>query len=48
MRTAPRLPGAKGYPKAMEVEAAKLLAEVGAGRHQGSVRAVPPVGACGT
>ena len=28
-------PGAKGYPKVVEAEAAKLLAEVDGGRHQG-------------
>jgi integrase len=33
VRTAPRRPGAKGYPKVVEAEAAKLLAEVEGGRH---------------
>lgn len=35
-RAAPRRPGAKGYPKTVEAEASKLLAEVDAARHQGT------------
>ncbi|HEX6391963.1 MAG TPA: site-specific integrase [Acidimicrobiales bacterium] len=38
VRTAPRRPGAKGYPNAVEAEAAKLIAEVDGGRHQGKRR----------
>jgi integrase len=34
VRTAPRRPGAKGYPKAVEAEVAKIMAEVDGGRHQ--------------
>jgi hypothetical protein len=34
VRTAPSRPGAKGYPKVVEAEAAKLLGEVEDGRHQ--------------
>ena len=34
VHTAPRRPGAKGYPKAVESEVAKLMAEVDGGRHQ--------------
>lgn len=34
VRTAPRRPGAKGFPKVVETEAAKLVTEVEAGRHQ--------------
>ena len=30
----PRRPGAKGFPKVVETEAAKLMAEIGGGRHQ--------------
>jgi hypothetical protein len=36
VRTTPTRPGAKGIPKAVEAEAAKVLAEVEAGRHQGT------------
>jgi integrase len=34
VRASPSRPGAKGYPKVVEAEAAKLLAEVEDGRHQ--------------
>ena len=30
----PRRPGAKGFPKVVETEAAKLMAEIEGGRHQ--------------
>jgi hypothetical protein len=33
VHTAPGRPGAKGYPKLVETEAAKLLAEVESGHH---------------
>ena len=38
VRAVPRRPGAKGYPKQVETEVAKLLAEVDGGQHQGGRR----------
>ncbi len=34
VKAPPRRPGAKGYPKAVETEVAKLMAEIDSGGHQ--------------